>query len=74
MSARDKRVTEREINHKLEIETKIAEDKEKEEQRLVEVAESQQSAAKKPLNGIVKKITTQGAVRRPVVSRMGRRF
>ena len=74
MSARNKRVTEQEINRKLEIETKMAEDKERDDQRLAKLAESQQQAVKKPLNGLVKKITTQGAVVRPVASRMGRRF
>ena len=73
MSAKDKRVTETEINKKLEIETKMAEDKEREEQRLAKIAEVEKTIAKKPLNGFEKKIVTQGAVRRPVVSRLGRK-
>ena len=74
MSARDKRMTETEINRKLEIETKMAEDKELEDLRLARLAESQLAAVKKPVNGVVRKIVSNGVVRRPVVSRAGRRF
>ena len=74
MSARDKRVTEQEINRKIEIETQMAEDKEREAKRLIKIAEVEQASLVKPLIGVVKKISVQGAVRRPVVGKIRRGF
>ena len=74
VDAKNKKVTEQEINRKLEIETKMAEDKAREEQRLAKLTEVQQSAVKKPANGLVRKIATHGAVRKPIKTRVGRGF
>ena len=73
-SARDKRVTEMEFNRKAELEAQMAEDKAREEERLAMEAEGLKLTVKKPMNGTVKKIATQGAVRRPVTPRPGRGF
>ncbi|MCJ1272622.1 DEAH-box RNA helicase prp16 [Puttea exsequens] len=72
-SAREKRVTEQEFNRKMEIETKMAEDKEREEQRIAKAAEAG-AAVKRPLTSAVKRVATQGAVKRPLTPRVGRGF
>ena len=72
-SAREKRVTEHEFNRKMEIEAKMAEDKEKEAQR-VAALEDTQKLVKRPVTSVVKRITTQGAVKRPLTPRVGRGF
>ncbi|EKD19166.1 pre-mRNA splicing factor ATP-dependent RNA helicase prp16 [Drepanopeziza brunnea f. sp. 'multigermtubi' MB_m1] len=70
-SAREKRVTETEFNKKMEIETKMAEDKLREEKR---VENESLKMAKKPNASAVKKVASHGAVRRPMVKRPGRGF
>ncbi|PQE20859.1 pre-mRNA-splicing factor atp-dependent RNA helicase prp16 protein [Rutstroemia sp. NJR-2017a BBW] len=73
-SAREKRVTETEFNRKMEIEAKMAEDKLREEQRL---EMEKNKSAKKPSMGTtsaVKKVSSHGAVRKPVARRPGRGF
>ena len=72
-SAREKRVTEQEFNRKMEIETKMAEDKEREAQRVAKAAEIG-AAVKRPLTAAVKRVATQGAVKRPLTPRIGRGF
>lgn len=57
----------------MEIETKMAEDKEREVQRIAKSAEMG-SAVKKPLASAVKRVSTQGAVKRPLTPRIGRGF
>ncbi|OHE91085.1 helicase associated domain-containing protein [Colletotrichum orchidophilum] len=75
-SVRDKRITETEFNRKMEIETKMAEDKKREEDRLE--AEKEKSARRKTGGAATaaggKKIVTHGAVRKPVIKRRGRGF
>lgn len=70
-SAREKRVTEVEYSRKMEIEAKMAEDKEKERLRL---EMESVKMAKKPDQIAVKKVSTHGAVRKPIVRRPGRGF
>ncbi|RDA85644.1 hypothetical protein CP532_3527 [Ophiocordyceps camponoti-leonardi (nom. inval.)] len=72
-SAREKRTTETEFNRRMEIETKMADDKRRQEERLRIEAER---ATAKPRgdDGGGKKFVTQGAVKKPVVRRRGRGF
>ncbi|ORY66025.1 P-loop containing nucleoside triphosphate hydrolase protein [Pseudomassariella vexata] len=71
-SAREKRITETEFNRKMEIETQMAEDKRKAEER---AQMEEETAQKKPADKTnVKKIVTSGAVKKPVVKRKGRGF
>ena len=71
-SQREKRVTEFEFNRKMEIETKMQEDKEREARRLAKEEELiGRPGAKKAAGPVVKKMTTHGAVRKPVVKRRG---
>ncbi|KAL9607828.1 MAG: hypothetical protein Q9167_007291 [Letrouitia subvulpina] len=72
-SAREKRVTEHEFNRKMEIEAQMAEDKEKEAQRLAKANEGAKPLAR-PLTSAVRRVATQGAVRRPMTPRVGRGF
>jgi pre-mRNA-splicing factor ATP-dependent RNA helicase DHX38/PRP16 len=70
-SAREKRVTEVEFNRKMEIEAQMAEDKLREEKRL----ENENSkTVKKVVSSAVKKVSSHGAVRKPIVKRSGRGF
>lgn len=71
-SARHKRITETEFNRKVEIETKMAEDKRREEERL-QAEEEKASSTKKAVSNN-KKFVTQGAVKKPVIKRRGRGF
>lgn len=71
-SAREKRVTEHEFNRKMEIEAKMAEDKEREAQRIAKAVEL--GTTLKPLASAVKRVATQGAVKRPLTPRIGRGF
>lgn len=71
-SARNKRVTEMEFNRKAELEAKMAEDKEREAQRIAN--EENGPTVQKPKSSVVKKVVKQGAVRRPVTQRSGRGF
>ena len=72
-STREKRVTEHEFNRKMEIETKMAEDKEREEERIAKAVNGTQ-LKQRPATSVVKKISKQGAVRRPLTPRVGRGF
>ena len=73
-SAREKRVTEHEYNRKMEIEAKMAEDKEREAQRIAKAAGSLKPAVVRPMSSAVKRVATQGAVKRPMTPRVGRGF
>lgn len=71
-SAREKRVTEVEFNRKMEIEAQMEVDKLREQER---VAGETLKVAKKPTAvSAVKKVTSHGAVKRPLVKRPGRGF
>ncbi|KAI4102776.1 MAG: hypothetical protein LQ339_004515 [Xanthoria mediterranea] len=72
-SAREKRVTEHEFNRKMEIETQMAEDKDREAQRIAKANANAEAKAKTPLTA-VRRIATQGAVRRPMTPKIGRGF
>ncbi|PNS20896.1 hypothetical protein CAC42_2827 [Sphaceloma murrayae] len=65
-SLKNKRATESEFNKRLEIEAKMAEDREREKQRK-KMEEEKLLATRKPMASAVKKVTAQGAVRKPVV-------
>lgn len=71
-SAREKRVTEHEFNRKMEIETQMAEDKEAEAQRLAKLADTPKTAARRLTTAVLKRVATQGAVKRPMTPRVGR--
>jgi pre-mRNA-splicing factor ATP-dependent RNA helicase DHX38/PRP16 len=80
-SAREKRVTEMEFSRKMEIETKMAEDRERELRRLRAEEESRVTAGARgrntptPVMGpALRRVATQGAVKRPVTPRVGRGF
>ncbi len=73
-SAREKRVTEHEFSRKMEIETKMAEDKDRELQRIAKVAEVGKAKAKAPYTTAIKRVAKQGAVRRPSTPKINRGF
>ena len=58
----------------MEIETQMAEDKEREAQRLAKLAETPKTAVSRPMTSAVRRVATQGAVRRPMTPRVGRGF
>ena len=73
-------MTEHEFNRKMEIEAQMAEDKEREVQRLAKVADvlstTARTAVRRPATGLINKrvATAQGAVKRPLTPRIGRGF
>lgn len=67
-------MTEHEFNRKMEIETQMAADKEREDQRLARVAESGSGGMKRPMTAAVRRVAKQGAVKRPNTPRMSRGF
>ncbi|KAI9834780.1 MAG: DEAH-box RNA helicase prp16 [Sarea resinae] len=69
-----KRVTEREFNKKMELETQMAEDRAREEARKKAELEKDGKVEKKAVKSAVRRIATQGAVRRPTTPRVGRGF
>ncbi|KAM0330000.1 hypothetical protein ACHAQA_004169 [Verticillium albo-atrum] len=71
-SIRDKRITETEFNRKMEIETQMADDRRRQQEQIA--AEGERDARKKTVTGPVKKVVTQGAVKKPVIKRKGRNF
>ena len=71
-SARHKRITETEFNRKMEIESKMAEDKRRDEEK--KEVEAERATKKKKVGSDGKKFVTQGAVRKPVIKRRGRGF
>lgn len=73
-SARDKRVTEHEFNRKMEIETQMAEDKEREALRIAKAASGQKPTVVRPMSSAVRRVATQGAVKRPLTPKIGRGF
>lgn len=73
-SAREKRVTEHEFNRKMEIEAQMAEDKEREAQRLAKLADTAKTTVRRTTTAAIKRVATQGAVKRPLTPRVGRGF
>ncbi|KAK4449429.1 P-loop containing nucleoside triphosphate hydrolase protein [Podospora aff. communis PSN243] len=71
-SAREKRITETEFNRKMEIETQMAADKQREEERLN--AEEELKLVKKASTATGKKVVKSGSVVKPVRKRAGRGF
>lgn len=68
-------MTEHEFNRKMEIEAQMAEDKEREAQRLAREADNSTPASRRPTTtSAIKRIATQGAVKRPLTPRVGRGF
>ncbi|KAK6342708.1 DEAH-box RNA helicase prp16 [Orbilia javanica] len=73
-SAKDRRVTENEINRKMEIEAKIAEDRQKAEAAKAAAREAPVKRAPTGVNPAVKRVATQqGAVKRPTTPMARRR-
>ena len=74
-SAREKRVTENEFNRKMEIETKMAEDKEREARRVAKANEvgPMPLIQKRPATGAVKKFGSS-VIKRPLTPKVGRGF
>lgn len=58
----------------MEIETQMAEDKEREAQRVAKAADVSKLAMSRPATAAIKRIATQGAVKRPLTPRIGRGF
>ena len=73
-SAREKRVTEHEFNRKMEIEAQMAEDKEREAQRIAKIEDTPRMAVRRPTTTAIKRIATQGAVKRPLTPSIRRGF
>jgi len=63
-SAKEKRITEHEFNRKMEIEAKMAEDKARAEEATRAKAE-EVSNCPRPASVVVKRMATQGVVKRP---------
>lgn len=73
-SAREKRVTEHEFNRKMEIEAQMAEDKDREAQRIAKAADVARTPITRPSTSAIRRVATQGAVKRPLTPRVGRGF
>lgn len=71
-SAREKRVTEQEFSRKMEIESQMAEDKEREAQRVAKVAEK--PTVIRPMSVASQRLASQSSVKRPMTPRVGRGF
>lgn len=67
-------MTEHEYNRKMEIETQIAEDKEREAQRAAKAVDVPKLAISRPATSAIRRVATQGAVKRPLTPRVGRGF
>ena len=67
-------MTEHEFNRKMEIETQMAEDKERENQRIAKAAKSGSGALQRPITSAARRIAKQGAVKRPSTPRLSRGF
>lgn len=72
-SVREKRVTEQEFSRKMEIEAKMADDREREAENLAKAAEK--PTVVRPMSVASKRMATQGSVvKRPTTPRVGRGF
>lgn len=74
-SARERRTTENEINKKMEIEAKMAEDKARQEEDIKDMREREEAMINRPKTGVVqKRLATQiGVVKRPATPSLRRR-
>lgn len=73
-SARERRTTENEINKKMEIEAKMAEDKARQEEDIANAKAREESMVGRPKSVVVKRVMTQvGVVKRPATPSMRRR-
>lgn len=74
-SARERRTTENEINKKMEIEAKMAEDKARQEEDIKSEREREEAMINRPKTGVVqKRLATQvGVVKRPATPSLRRR-
>ena len=52
----------------------MAEDKEREARRLAREADNSKTAVRRPTTSAIKRVATQGAVKRPLTPRIGRGF
>ena len=66
-------MTEHDYNRRMEIEAKMAEDKEHEAQRVAKASELAKGV-QKPVASAIRRVAMQGAVRRPLTPRVGRGF
>lgn len=57
----------------MEIEAQMAEDKEKDAQRIAKANDTAEAKMKRPMTA-VRRVATQGAVKRPMTPRFGRGF
>ena len=75
-SAREKRATEYQFIRKMEIEAKMAEDKEREARRLADICGTGKVSpvARRVTTSVVKRVGTNGVVKRPMTPRVGRGF
>lgn len=67
-------MTEHEYNRKMEIEAQMAEDKEREARRIAKAADVPKLTTPRPATAAIKRVATQGAVKRPLTPRVGRGF
>ena len=67
-------MTEHEFNRKWEIEAKMADDKEREAKRVAQATEMSRAATSRPMTTVIRRVATQGAVKRPLTPRIGRGF
>ena len=58
----------------MEIETQMAEDKEREALRVAKAASGQKPTVVRPMSSAVRRVATQGAVKRPLTPKVGRGF
>jgi len=72
-SAKEKRITEHEFNRKMEIEATMAEDKARVEDAAKIKAEEMAIHGARPHSVVVKRMATQGVVRRPQTPMMRKR-
>ncbi len=74
-SALVKRMMEHEFNREMEIEVQMAEDKEAEDQRIAKAVAISRTAVVRPAtSALLKRVATQGVVKRPLTPRVGRGF
>ena len=58
----------------MEIEAQMAEDKEREALRVAKAASGQKPTVVRPSSSAVRRVATQGAVKRPLTPKVGRGF
>ena len=58
----------------MEIEAQMAEDRDREANRISKLEDTPRTAVRRPTTSAIKRIATQGAVKRPLTPRIGRGF